>query len=471
MPSPDGPQTLRTTEVLYPFFEHHADEDNSWHVLRPLYNAQSGPGDRFQVQYLWPLGLTFRGGARETHHRLFPLFGYHRTWSAKEERHSVHAHFLQLLRWGNDAEHGPYMALFPLAGITHDVLGPTWSFVLFPLYSHYRRGDYVRNDFPWPVLGYGGTPDGRARQYRFWPFYVYQQDEDEKGLYVRHDLLWPLFRWGRLDRGGDYYHTVFVAVPFYATVKSWNRSDELVAARTATLGFRRAWDTREVKDTTGWAALWSAVADYEGATSDYFRILPFYWRTTRYRTTARDPDRSWTRRRILWPLIWLDIDTLTQGVRKESFILAPFYWHFTDVYAGEDGPDQVARRVTLWPLATWEQSKAGGKSFWVASRGWTDPTRGFKRNYRAFFDLFQYHHDPGGMRETRLVSRLYHHRRGPKGRYLSLMSLFTYDSTGEVVGEPGSYLSLLFGLVKCSWTEKARRWRVLYVPLGPKLAE
>jgi hypothetical protein len=46
------------------------------------------------------------------------------------------------------------------------------------------------------------------------------------------------------------------------------------------------------------------------------------------------------------------------------------------------------------------------------------------------------------------------------------MSLFTYDSTGEVVGQEGSYVSALFGLVKCSWTQQGRRWRVLYIPLG-----
>jgi hypothetical protein len=46
------------------------------------------------------------------------------------------------------------------------------------------------------------------------------------------------------------------------------------------------------------------------------------------------------------------------------------------------------------------------------------------------------------------------------------MSLFTYDSTAEVVGESGSYVSALFGLIKVSWTPAGRRWRLFYIPLG-----
>ncbi len=48
---------------------------------------------------------------------------------------------------------------------------------------------------------------------------------------------------------------------------------------------------------------------------------------------------------------------------------------------------------------------------------------------------------------------------------MSFAPLFTYDSTREVVGEEGSYMSFLFDLVKYSWSEKGSRWRIFYIPL------
>ncbi len=461
----------RTTEFLYPFFERHDDGEAAWHVVRPFYNAQTGPGDRFQVQFLWPLGLYFRRADQETRFRLFPFWHYQKTWSDSAEAYSVHAHLLQVLRWGSTAEHGPYLALFPLGGVTHNVLGPTWSFVLFPLYSYFRQGDYVRHDVLWPILTYGRAAEGRVIKYRFWPLYVYQRRSRGEAVYVRRDVLWPLIRWGRLDNGGDYYHTVKVFVPFYASVRTYDREGALVASRFALLGMRRAWDSREEQESVGWAALWNIVSVIEEPLSDTFRIFPFYWRTVRYRTPQKDPERSWVRHRILWPIIWLDFDRLEAGVRKRGLIVAPFYWDHRERCLDEDGPPRSGRRITVWPLSTWEAEPDGAKHFWIASRGWRDPTRGYKRNYRAFLDFVQYHRAEDGTRETRLLSRLYHHRRGPDGRYLSLGPLFTYDSIGDVVGQEGRYVSLLFGLLKFSWTDTGRRYRVFYIPFGDKLTE
>ncbi len=466
VPDGEGTRTVETTEFLYPLFGRRSDPQSTWHAVRPLYNSERKADGPWRVQYLWPLGLSRGDPEGEATHRLFPLFGYYRTYAPGEGRHSTHWHLMQFVRGGNDAKYGPYAAVFPLAGVTHDVIAPTWSFLLFPLYSHYRHGEYVRDDFPWPFFGYGRTPDGRVSQYRFWPLYVHQRAERLDGLYERKDLLWPFLRWGRLDRGGEYYHTVFVAVPFYSSVKTWSRDGELAAYRVSVLGFQQARDFRDRKQIEGWSALWSLVKSSSGPRKETFRVIPFYWGTTRYASAERDPDRTWKRHRILWPFIWVDRDTRDPEEAHHAFILAPLYWHYTDRYPGE--PERTARRVTLFPLATWESREDGGRHFWLLSHGWKDTTGGFKRNYRAFFDLFQYHSRGDGERETRLLSRLYHHRRGPRGRYLSLMGLFTYDSTAEVVGEEGSYFSLLFGLLRSSWTEEGRRWRLFYIPLGHK---
>jgi hypothetical protein len=199
---------------------------------------------------------------------------------------------------------------------------------------------------------------------------------------------------------------------------------------------------------------------------DDFRIFPFYWETVYYRTDAKDPARSWTRVRAPWPLVWVDDSRFDPDVEHKAYFLVPFYWHYTDVYHQKGEPDQVARRITLWPLVTWEHLKDGSYHFFVLSHGWNDTTHGYTRNYRAFFDLFQYHSDPQAGREVRVLSRLYHSRSTPTGSYLSVAGLFTDDSTGEVVGQEGKYWSALFGLVKCSWTQKAHHWRIFYIPVN-----
>jgi hypothetical protein len=156
---------------------------------------------------------------------------------------------------------------------------------------------------------------------------------------------------------------------------------------------------------------------------------------------------------------------MDENVEKSRVVVAPFYWQYSARHTGEE-PARLERNITLWPFATWRRRLDGSRDFWIISHGWTDESGGAKRNYRAVFDLFQYHSKPGGETETRLLSRLYHHRRGARGRYLSVGPLFTYDSIGDVVGEEGKYFSALLGLVKRSWTADGSRWRIFYIPLG-----
>jgi hypothetical protein len=465
--TPEGPKVVTSTDVVYPIFHRESEPGTSWYAVRPFYNYQHGPEPgRHQVQYLWPLGLYFKDGTKITEWRLWILAAYISTWSDLHQRYSTHAHVLQLLRWGNDAELGPYLAFIPLAGVTHKFIGDTWSFVLFPLFSYYRQGTYTRTDFPWPILGYGATPNKSKVMYRAFPFFVYQRNTNLKGTYVRYDAPWPLLRWGGLDLGGQYYSTVLAVTPLFSTVRTWDRQGQMVAHRTSILGFAFENDKREQKRASDWGALWWLVQRKSAPRRDDFRIFPFYWQTTYYRSAAKDPATSWTRVRAPWPIIWIDHSRLEPGVDRSAFFVSPFYWQYTDAYQKEGEPDRTARRITLWPLATWAHDKDDGYHFYLLSHGWNDTTHGYERNYRAFFDIFQYHSTAKGEREVRVLSRLYHSRSTPTGNYLSVAGLFTYDGTQEVVGQEGKYVSALFGLVKCSWTEQKRHWRIFFIPVN-----
>ena len=329
-----------------------------------------------------------------------------------------------------------------------------------------QRNHYVRNDFPWPILGYGTSPGSHKVMYRFFPFYVYQRDENARGTYVRQDVVWPLARWGTLDVKGDYYGTVLAVTPFFSLVQTWNRQGQEVAHRVSVLSFSFGSDTRNKQAGSDWGALWSLFQGQSRPERDDVRFLPFYWKTIFYRSKAKDPATSWTRIRAPWPIVWLDDSHFDPGVEHKAFFVAPLYWHYTDVYGKPGEPQQVARRISLWPLATWAKDKDGARHVWVLSHGWNDTTHGFERNYRALFDFFQYHSSPQGESEIRVVSRLYHQRSTPTGSYVSVAGLFTYDSTREVVGEEGKYWSALFDLVKCSWTEQKHHWRIFFIPIN-----
>jgi hypothetical protein len=466
--TPDGPRAVTTTEVLYPFFSAESEGGEGWYAVRPIYNYQwSARKDSARVQYLWPLGLDYRESNRLTDSRLWPFFAYQRSWSPLTLQFTTHAHLLQLIRWGRDDENGPYFAVIPLGGVTHGVIGDTWSFVLFPLYSHYRHGNYVRDDAPWPFFGYGRTPDGMRHMYRLWPFYVYQRQDYPGDARSRQDLPWPLVRWGSRDAGGEHWYTITVVSPFFSLITERNRAGSVTQRAWSVLGVSFITGARK-EAGSGWSALWSLVRGKQGDKTSEFRIFPFYWHTTYYTGTEKDPDTAWDRYRVPWPLLWVDSDRRDPQHHKGGIVVVPLYWHYTDILRAEDGQESArGRRITLFPLFTWESGTGGDKHFWMLSHGWRDDSQGFKRNYRAFFDLFQYHRAAeGGEAEVRLVWRLYHQRRTPQGRYFSVAGLFTYDSTGEVVPDEGSYWSALFGLVKRSWSERGRRWRILFIPVS-----
>ena len=200
--------------------------------------------------------------------------------------------------------------------------------------------------------------------------------------------------------------------------------------------------------------------------TEEFRVFPFYVRKVQYAPGGRESGRRRLRYIAPWPLVWIDSDTWDPSHKKDGFVLAPLYWHYKDTLVDEDGAESTGRRITLFPLMTFEHTPEGGKHFWMLSHGWKDESKGSKRNYGDLFNLFRLHREPDGRKETRVFSRLYEHRRGGNGRLLRIAGLCTYDSTAEVVGEDGKYVSALFGLVKCSWTEERRRWRIFYIQLG-----
>jgi len=458
-------QGLETVvEAPYPLFELHKFPNRYWYVVRPLFNYQSGPEEgAHRLQYMWPLGLQKGEGERLWYHRFWPFF-VHASATRPDGQEQVHGMLFPLVFWGHRAPEGMYFAVFPLGGVTHGLFGDTFSFVAFPLYSYFRQGEYRRYNVLWPFFSIGNTPDGKEKVLRIWPFYVRKRREN---TYDHTYLLWLFVSWGTEEwqAGPKHYVRHYTAVrPFYASDKTYDGDGNLVASRSGIFGSTRSWDSRPGHEGKGWTYLMTLVRYRTSPTEDEFGIIPFYW-ATRRRPGGPDSGRRWTRHRILWPLVWVDT-TQEEDRTGTSLVLAPLYWHHETHYTAGQHAGKADRRITLWPVATWESSYDGAWRFHVASTGWHDASEGYKRNYGALFELFQVGRDPEGEKQLRLLWRLYHQRWSPAGQYLSLGPLVTYDSIGDAGAEGRKSFSCLFGLVKYHWSEGDSGWRVLYLPPG-----
>jgi len=465
MPAETGGETVTLREVLWPFFSQQSGPKRSYHAVRPFYNYEALEKEgTLRIQYLWPLGLHFSRKGDMWQHRLLPLYNHSVHQRREAGGKAVRGMLFPLFWWGSKPETGSYFAFFPLGGVIRDLLGDRWSFALFPLFSAYRKGNYNRYDFLWPFFSVGGTPDGKRKKIRLWPLYVHDKSE---GRYDQHYVLWPFLAWGTECPGGIYTQRYFKVWPFYGRKEARDRQGKMVGYHTQVLFFSRRKDLRPGLQSSEWSFLWFAGSAKKPEVVQT-RIFPFYWSTTQYVNREKLPERKWTRRRILWPLVWIDHNMKNPEVEEKNLVVAPFYWDYARTYGKGEEEREKTRRITLWPLFTWQRDRDGAAHFWMLSHGWKDAPQGFKRNYRPFFELFQHHAGPGGEHETRLLWRLFHLKRTPSDSHINLLWLFEYDSShdGEKVRE--KTVSALFGLVQYRVREGRKSWRLLYIPLGTK---
>jgi len=471
-----GQEPVTTVEVLYPLLSIERSPSRSYHVLRPLYNYERNLTDgSSRTQYLWPLGLATNRPEDLKLDRFLPIFQHYTRAPAGAGEGVTHSWLLPLLFWGRTPEEGPYFAFFPVGGVTHGLLGDTLAFAAFPLYAYLRDGDYRCHFVLWPIFSWGSSPDGKLLRRGVWPLYVRDRVEGLPGGggYAKNSVLWFLLRWGRQwapGPGGREERRYFALFPLYSDQVLRDSEGNLLSRQRRVLQLV-GWsvDNRERNYERGVTFLFGQWRFVESQGLDEWRMIPFYWRITHYRLGQRDPEHRWTRHRILWPLIWLDNNTMDPGRRARNIVVAPLYWDFVqESEAG--GARRRERSISLWPLLTVGTDSEGRLDLWLLSHGWRDSAEGYKRNYRAFFDLFQFHSTPaeegGREREVRLLWRLCHYKGGPQGRYVSFQPLMTYDGRGDAGAGGEKSWSFLLGLVKYAWTEEGGRWRLLYVPLG-----
>ncbi len=439
-------------EILYPFIETRRSENRRYVALRPLGNYESKSDEQeMRLKFLWPLGLVSLREGRGKLYRLWPVFQHAQTVDFFSEDITSHGWLFPFVLWGQKPEYGAYAGVVPVGGKAYDLLGDEFTWVLFPLYSNFKKGDYERYDLLWPFFSYGSTPDGDIETWRLWPFYV---RKDEKNTHQHRYLMWPFFRWGhekwKTVEGKPRRHDYFAFHPFFSSLQTKDEEGETIASRRQILFYNRRTDTRWEEGYKQWSLFFSLIRRQYTKDIDEWKFFPFFWRVTRY-PGGRDQGRHVVHHRIPWPLIWKTHDRSHPGKERSYSIAAPFLWHYTTHYIEENVTE---KSTTLWPLLTVEHGREDEFGFYLLSHGWGDADSDYKKIYRPFFEFFRFKVFPDGTRETRLFWRLYHHKRGPQARHLSLPLVFSYTRTGEPESDAAEReMSLLMGLLKYDFNE------------------
>lgn len=445
-------------EVLYPIFSMESTPDRQYHAVRPLYNYEHArDGSYTQVQALWPLFLYRYKKDQESEVRIIPIFDQHKRRSEVTGKWQTTGVLFPVAFWGTSETQGPHFALFPLGGVIKRLIVEEFKFAMFPIWSQTKDKDYTRNDVLWPIVTWGGTADGNRRVLRVWPFYVHKE---KKGESENNWVMWPFGLWGKENAGGQYPRSYGGIFPFYIGNVARDKDTGKTVAydrRFLYFVFVRRKDERKKFETSAYAVLWPFTNFEWTPNKRDIRIWPLYWQTDR--KSPGDPNYLWRRYRVLWPLIWIDRDKRDPDVNIRDIVVAPLYWDYSHRYKDET----TSRRITFWPLYTFQRDRDGSLHHWLMSFGWNDTTKGFKRNLRAFFDLFQYHELSDGRRSLRVLWRLFAYDRDKDWYRLDMGPFFGLERDKEY-----RRWSCVLGIIKREADEDNVRWRILYIPFGDK---
>ncbi len=209
--------------ILFPLYlRTERDDRTTWHWLFPFFSySRTDSGEAWRA---WPLvGHNQRDGRYDRWYFLWPLFQFQ-----KNEQ-----------RLGPEKEGTSWM-VFPLIGRTEQGTFESTT-ILWPFLGYSRDTDsgFYSLDLPWPLVNIQEPGEsGRARRYRFWPFYsIYEGN----GMVAR-SWAWPIVQ-HRTEKYPNGEREAFSILPFYQT-------------------FIRHYDGEE--EPTQWQKLWPLWQHEEG---------------------------------------------------------------------------------------------------------------------------------------------------------------------------------------------------------------
>lgn len=318
-------------EYLWPVWQWVRDTTTEDFFFRPLGNTRGGPGDRRQLDLLWPLYATRRSGER-TVTQILPL-----VYGQEQDGDEPSSRFLLLPVYftHRQDEELRERVVFPLYGHLEDRFNrDTVDFWLFPLWLHTRKGDYTGTNVCWPFYGHGL---GEGKDYRrIFPLWGRREDS---GKSVRSFYLWPLVHHARFDLDREEPGRSFYLFPLYGY--SHSAQSRTTSVIPPLFNFQRSHDGRSRHTDAPWPFIQRRVSPAVDA-----------WRVWPLAGSERTPDshRGFT----LWPLVqWGSREEV--GLRHHWEFVTPMWYSRADDYSDGTG----LRRLDVWPLVSYVRDRHG----------------------------------------------------------------------------------------------------------------
>jgi len=425
-----GPAKARTTSgestfALAPLFSRVVDREvdsNSFDFLYPLLTYDRfGEEHRFQfLQVLSWSGGQSQSGLPAKRFTLFPLYFQQR--SPEPGRN--------------------YTALLPFYGrLQKRLFRDEVKFILYPACVQTRKQDVVTDNYlaPFFHLRHGDGLSG----WQFWPLLGHEHKAvttrtngfGEAELIGGHDkffALWPLYFREDLGVGTTNPVTQRALLPLF----TWQRSPLRDSATYLfPLGLTLTDDRERRYHEVG--APWPLVVFARGEGKTMNRVWPLF---SHARTPTLESDF------LLWPLYKSSRIHSAPLERTRARILLFLYSDLTEQNT-ETG--RTAERTDLWPLFTARRDADGSERLQLLAplEVFLPNNKNIERNYSPLWSLWRSEKNA---------------RTGAASQSL-LWNLCRRETTPQT-----KKCSLLFGLIQYQSGPEGARWRVFYVPLGPK---
>ncbi|MEY2408758.1 MAG: hypothetical protein QOF48_1428 [Verrucomicrobiota bacterium] len=416
--------TLRLWAVA-PVFSYARNDDVDYEQFDFLWKlvsyARYGPEYRFQVvQWLSFSGGGTQSGTNVSRFTLFPIYFQQR--SAIPEKN--------------------YTALIPVYGTIRDrFFRDEIHFILFPIYGQSRKRDVVTDNYLYPIfhLRHGDGLHG----WQVWPLFGTEHKDPtsplnnwgDRPLVPGHDsffVLWPLFHDQRTGLGTTNLVHQQGLIPLYSFLRSPSR-DSFTAPWP--LGFTHTAD-RE-KKFEEWGAPWPLVVFARGEGKHTDRVWPLFSQSHNATQTS-----DW----YLWPVY--KYNRLHSGPldRERTRIL---FFLYSDTSQKNTGTGLRQHRVDFWPLFTFTSDYDGRRRFQMFSivEPFLPNSTSLERDLSILWSPWRSEKNPGTGQSSQSL----------------LWNLYRRD-----VSPGAKKCSLLFGLFKYQSGPEGKRWRVFFIPFGPK---
>jgi hypothetical protein len=378
-------------EQFFPFYDNMQTDEGSFFTVRPFYSKTTVEEGKIQ-DFLWPLYSRKEFKDEATSRALIFWWTHH--FETDSESPRQRNWLLPFYFQGRDKNAEPYFAIFPLGGTIHDFLGrdkiafalfpmlgksqinevKTTS-VLWPIYSK-TRGDGIRRDRVFPIVGKSVLEDKYEKRFVLWPFwtsaqYFYPGDSGSSWI------LFPICGRSKLDKESTWW-----VIPPFFRFTAGEREDRLLCP-------------------------WPFVQKTKSATVDKFYLWPLWGRK---QAAGGRIDRSFA----LWPVLWSE--TFQQKdvtvSRKKAL---PFFFYEEQQLREPDQPEKerpvVSKGWKIWPLMSWQQ--AGEMSRFRMLELWPLNSAPIERNWSPLWTLYKRTH-ADGVTQKDLLWFIWHSEKEPE---------------------------------------------------------